>query len=137
MCALIPKCHDYPSWPDASEGCEHRPCCCQAGHSNGSSVNCSARLEQQTLGREDDVGAGHDLRGQVVGFEQMTKPQDVALVGQASHAQIEPCELATQRRVMQRLFQWRGSQREPLLQEVNTQQGCTASGRRLVLPAGL
>jgi hypothetical protein len=69
------------------------------------------------------VDHAQHVDGQVVGLQQMTKPQDRRLVGQAAHPITQARELSVQRHVVQRLFHGWVAQTEPLLKVVNSQHG--------------
>jgi len=108
----------------------------RAGRGNEHGIDGGARFEQQAPGRKQGVDGGHDLRGQVIDFEQAAKPQDGALVGQPAHAGVEPRKLAVQRRVVQSLFHGGVRQGEPLLHEVDAKQRLYAKGRPASLAGG-
>ena len=83
-------------------------------------IDHGSGLEQQALGCELIVDHRQKAWGQLVLLQQMSKPQDGALVGQP----LIPAELGKltkQRYVVQRLFHRRVAQREPLLHKVNAQ----------------
>lgn len=61
------------------------------------------------------------LRGQLVFLQQVTKPQDGALVRRAHRPVVQPGKLAVQRHVVQRLLHRRVDQTKPLLQEMDAQ----------------
>jgi hypothetical protein len=69
-----------------------------------------------------------------VGFEQVPKAQDGALVGQALFAHVQPRELAKQGHVVQRFFHGGIRALGPLLQEVDAQHGL--DGKRRTTPFG-
>lgn len=61
------------------------------------------------------------LRGQLVFLQQVTKPQDGALIRQPHRPVVQPGKFAVQRHVVQRLLHRRVGQTEPLLQEMGAQ----------------
>jgi hypothetical protein len=91
--------------------------------SNQGGIYYGAGLEQQAPLGQGGVDGRHDLQAQVVGFEQMAKPQNGGFIGQACGTGIKSCKFTVQRRVMQRLFHGWVRQAKPLLKEMNTQHG--------------
>jgi hypothetical protein len=69
-----------------------------------------------------DVG-GYDQLAQIASFEQVTKAQDGAFVGQSAQARIDLSELAVKRHIVQGLFHGRIAQAEPLLHKVEARHG--------------
>ena len=61
----------------------------RAGRCNKRGVHRRACLEHQATINQLGVDGGQDLLAQPVGFKQVTKPQDGALVGQSGHACIQ------------------------------------------------
>jgi len=100
----------------------------RAGCCNQSGIHDRTSLEHQAFGDQGGVDRGQQLSAQVVLFEQVTKAQDRAFIGQAGDAPIELRKLAVQRDVMQSLFHGRIRQTKPLLQEVNAQHGLDGKG---------
>ncbi|CQR41666.1 conserved hypothetical protein [Thiomonas sp. CB3] len=105
----------------------------RTGGRNQGGIDDGAGLEQQSLPLELGVDRLQDLRAQVVRFEQVAKPQDGALVGQARGADIKLGKFAVQRDVVQGLFHRRIGVPEELLQQVNAQHDLGGKRR----PAGL
>jgi len=99
-------------------------------------IDHRALLEQQSLGCERGVDRGQHLHAQVVLLQQVTEPQNGALVGQALLAHVQPGEFAKHRRVVQRFFHRRVRQVEPLLQEVDAQHGLDRKRRATAFGAG-
>ncbi|SPC23932.1 conserved hypothetical protein [Cupriavidus taiwanensis] len=84
-------------------------------------VHHRARAQHQSLVAKDVVDQREDLSGQLVLLQQVTEPQDGALVGQPHRPVVQPGELPIQRHVVQRFFHRRVRQAEPLLKEVDAQ----------------
>lgn len=99
-------------------------------------IDHRAALEQQALGRQRGVDGGQDLQAQVMGFEQVAKAQDRALIGQVVFARIQARELAKHGGVVQRFFHRRVREVEPLLDEVMRSMVSTANGGRPPLAPG-
>jgi GalNAc-alpha-(1->4)-GalNAc-alpha-(1->3)-diNAcBac-PP-undecaprenol alpha-1,4-N-acetyl-D-galactosaminyltransferase len=100
----------------------------RTGCGNQGCINHRARLEHQAFGGQGGVDSGHDLQAQVVRFEQVSKPQDSALVGQPHSARIQSGELAVERDIVQGLFHGRVRQAKPLLREVDAQHRLHCKG---------
>ena len=86
-------------------------------------------LSSKPRGRKHGVGGGHDLRGQVIDFEQVAKSQDGVLVGRPAHAGVMPRKFTVQVRVVQGLLHGGVRQGEPFLHEVDAKQRFYAKGR--------
>ncbi len=108
----------------------------RTGGRNQGGIDDGAGLEQQSLPLELGVDRLQNLRAQVVRFEQVAKPQDGALVGQAGDACIEPGKFAVQRDVVQGFFHGRIGVPEELLQQVNAQHDLEGERRTPGLAAG-
>jgi hypothetical protein len=91
-------------------------------------IHCRARLQQQPLVGQQVVDDAQHVGGQVMLVQQMPKPQDRALVGQAIEHAIELGKLAVHRHVMQRFFHRRIAQAKPLLQVMDAQHGLDGKG---------
>jgi len=95
----------------------------RTGRGDQGGVHRRAGLEHQPFLGKGGVDRGQQLDAQVVLFEQMPKPQDGGLIGQARGAWVKASEFAIHTDVMQRLFHGRVTQAKPLLQKVDAQHG--------------
>jgi hypothetical protein len=85
-------------------------------------VHDRASLEHQALELQQFVDGCKNLIGQLVLLQQITKQQDRGLIRQPI-TQARTCKLPKQRHVVRRLSHSRGTQREPMLHEVDAQHG--------------
>ena len=95
-----------------------------------------ARFEQQALGRQQFIDDGEDLLGQFVFLQPVAKPEDGALIGQASMG-IKMRKLSVERYIKERLFQSKVRELKPLLQAVQAQHGLELKGWAAVLAFGV
>ena len=96
---------------------------------NQRGIDHRAGTQHQSFVAQHVVDQREDLHGQLVFPQQMAKTQDRALVGQPGGPVVQPRELAIQRHVVQRFFQRRVAQAEPLLHEVKAQHRLDRKGR--------
>jgi hypothetical protein len=108
----------------------------RTGCRNQGGVHHRALFEQQAFGGQRGVDGGQDLNADVVGFEQVAKAQDGALIGEAVFPHIQSRELTKHRGVVQRFFHGGVRQVEPLLEESECAAWSTANGGRPPLVPG-
>ena len=106
------------------------------GRGNERRVHRAALPEQQALTGQHIIDSRQNALGQLVLLQPMAKPQDGALVRQAS-IPIELGKLAVQRHVEKGFFHRRVRQAEPLLKEVNAQHRLQGKGRSAVATLGV
>ena len=94
-----------------------------------SGINDRACFEQQAPLDQIGVHGGKNLRGEVVGFKQVTESENGALIRQPRGACVKLGELTKQGYVMQCLFHGRIRQAKPLLHEMNAKH-CGNGKRR-------
>jgi hypothetical protein len=73
--------------------------------------------------RKRGIECGKYLQGELVFFEEVSKPKNGALIGQVVLAHIERGEFAKHRLVVQRFFQRWVREVELLLEKVDAQHG--------------
>jgi hypothetical protein len=98
------------------------------GRSNQGGIDYGACFKHQTLASQGGVDGGQQQGTEFVVLEQMTEPQDGALIGHASHAGVQAGILAVQRDAVKSFFHGRVRHAKPLLHEVNTQYGGHCKG---------
>ena len=105
----------------------------RAGRCNQRGVHHGAGLEHQTALNEFSVHSGQDLLTQPMLFEQVTKAQDRALVGQSHGACIQVSKFLAQRNIVQGLFHGRIGVTKEMLQQMDVQHHLGGKRRAVCL----
>ena len=118
----MPKCRWLPFMLDAPPGHACR-CCSWWSSAQQSRWHPITAPVLGTMTRMDGGGIdrGYQLNTQTVLFKQLATAQGGGLIRQAHSVGVQPCKLAAQRGVAQRLFHGRVAQTEPLLQKMKAQ----------------
>jgi hypothetical protein len=92
-------------------------------------IDHGASTQQQALALQQFVDGGEDLGPELLGFEQVAKAQDGALVGESVGPATKAGKVAKEGHVVQGFFHGRVAEVEPLLHEVDTQHGFNVERR--------
>ena len=100
----------------------------EVGGRNQRGIHYGASFELQPFGLQQRIDRSQDLFGQLVALQQVAKPQDARFAGNVFVPVGQACEVTKGWHIVQRLFHGGVAELEPLLHEVDAQQGLHGKG---------